>query len=240
MYGICPIPLLAKISNKSCIGSPLFEIITTTIRPKLPIVAEAGLKILADIDYEEAQEQLSEFDVLLIPGQDGEEVAGGGVFPTNIIQGYVELQRQDPFRPRTLFSVCTGALWLARSGALQGVAATSHVDFIDHLRTAVNVASEEFGGPVTDVKVDKLVCNEPGAYLYTTAQELAPHHPHPSMRVITAGGVTYGINGALHLVHTLVSLEAAVAAARTIQYDWITHDGMLLKADMTPQPNLWG
>ncbi|MDT5226201.1 MAG: hypothetical protein QOG19_3608 [Mycobacterium sp.] len=107
--------------------------------------------------------------------------------------------------PRTTFttSVCTGALLLAGAGLLDGLAAATHWRAADEL-------------------------NRLGARY--VPDRVVEHLPQ---RIITAAGVSSGIDMALRLVELLVDREAAQAAQLLIEYD--PHppfdSGALAKAD---------
>ncbi|ORV91939.1 thiamine biosynthesis protein ThiJ [Mycobacterium interjectum] len=107
--------------------------------------------------------------------------------------------------PDTTFttSVCTGALLLAAAGLLDGLTATTHWRAADLL-------------------------NELGArYVPTRVVE------HIPQRLITAAGVSSGIDMALRLVELLVDREAAQASQLLIEYDPQPpfDSGALAKAD---------
>ena len=87
-------------------------------------------------------------------------------------------------------SVCTGSLVLADAGLLDGRPATTHWASIDFLGT--------LGQNVTVKPDDRFV---------------------DSGEVITASGVSAGIDMALHLIARLESKERAVEVRRYIQYD---------------------
>ncbi len=104
---------------------------------------------------------------------------------------------------RLTTSVCTGALLLAAAGLLDGLTATTHWRAADLL-------------------------NELGArYVPTRVVE------HLPQRIITAAGVSSGIDMALRLVELLVDREAAQAAQLLIEYDPQPpfDSGALAKAD---------
>lgn len=87
-------------------------------------------------------------------------------------------------------SVCTGSLVFADSGLLDGLPATTHWESLDHL-----------GALGTDIEVrprDRFVDNG---------------------QMVTAAGVSAGIDMALHLVARLHSVERARDVRRYIQYD---------------------
>lgn len=89
-----------------------------------------------------------------------------------------------------LTSVCTGALVLADAGFLDGRAATTHWADVDHLAAL---------GRNVEVRDDERFV------------DVGP--------VITAAGVSAGIDMALHLVARLASPERARQVRRYIQYD---------------------
>ncbi|WP_156166606.1 DJ-1/PfpI family protein [Mycobacterium haemophilum] len=86
-------------------------------------------------------------------------------------------------------SVCTGALLLAAAGLLEGLTATTHWSAADLL-------------------------NKLGAH-YVPERVVE----HLSQRIITAAGVSSGIDMALRLVELLVDRPAAQAAQLLIEYD---------------------
>ncbi|HVM34534.1 MAG TPA: DJ-1/PfpI family protein [Actinomycetota bacterium] len=87
-------------------------------------------------------------------------------------------------------SVCTGSLVLADAGLLGGRPATSHWASLDRLRDI---------DPTVDVRDDERFVDDGD--------------------VITAAGVSAGIDMALHLVARLGSIECAAQVRRGIQYD---------------------
>lgn len=86
-------------------------------------------------------------------------------------------------------SVCTGALLLAAAGLLSGLTATTHYTAFELL------------GSLGAIPVPQRVVE------------------HPDQRVITAAGVSSGIDMALRLAELLVDSTAAQAAQLSIEYD---------------------
>ena len=86
-------------------------------------------------------------------------------------------------------SVCTGSLVLAAAGLLDGLTATTHWSVLEELRALGAV-------PTSDRVVE-----------------------HLDQRLITAAGVSSGIDMALRLVELLVDDTAAKAAQLMIEYD---------------------
>ena len=86
-------------------------------------------------------------------------------------------------------SVCTGAFQLARAGLLDGVAATTHHDFFDNF-------AKEF----PDIELRR------GLRFVDSG------------RIATAGGLTSGIDLALHVVARYFGVETARATAAYMEY----------------------
>lgn len=82
------------------------------------------------MDYTEAYKRLKEFDILVIPGGNTDEILKTKAEPLGIIRAWSDLQKKDPNKERTLLSICTGSLFLAQQGILSGLPATTHPDFL--------------------------------------------------------------------------------------------------------------
>ncbi|MCV6967553.1 DJ-1/PfpI family protein [Mycobacterium intermedium] len=118
-------------------------------------------------------------------------VVPGGIGTRVLLDDEVLLGWLRSVHPNTRFttSVCTGALLLAAAGLLDGLTATTHWGSADRL-------------------------NELGARY--VAHRVVEHLPQ---RIITAAGVSSGIDMALRLVELLVDRESAQAAQLLIEYD---------------------
>ena len=88
-------------------------------------------------------------------------------------------------------SVCTGALLLARAGSLDGHRATTHWASIDFLQQRYPA--------ITVVRENRFV---------------------DEGKIITAGGISAGIDLALHVVARTAGRELAVLTARRMEYAW--------------------
>jgi putative intracellular protease/amidase len=115
----------------------------------------------------------------------------GGVGTRTLVhdQAVREWVRHAHSSTRFTTSVCTGSLVLAAAGLLDGLSATTHWSCFDLLAA--------YGAlPVSDRVVE-----------------------HVEQRLITAAGVSSGIDMALRLVELLVDSTAAKAAQLMIEYD---------------------
>lgn len=139
------------------------------------------------------------FGVADAPECDVYVVCGGAGWPDasrdEALIGF--LKRQPPDR---LASVCTGALVLAASGALDGRTVT----------TRRNAAGAEPAAPIVRLAdVAKGARTRPAAVVDDT--------------VVTGGGVSLAIDATLYLIGKLYGREAGEEVARLIEYDRAYH-----------------
>lgn len=106
--------------------------------------------------------RLAEFDVLIVPGGPSyEALIKSKAEPLGIIKAFADIQKKNPSRERTLFSVCTGAFFLADAGILAGQCATTHPDRYAKFENACKLAYERDMGERTDVMEERYVVNNP-------------------------------------------------------------------------------
>jgi transcriptional regulator GlxA family with amidase domain len=115
---------------------------------------------------------------------------GKGTRPLMSDERMLSWVREQANRGALMTSVCTGSLVLAAAGLLDGRPATTHWAALDELRAA---------GRDVEVRPDDRFVDDG--------------------RVVTAAGVSAGIDMALHLVERLHSTERAREVRRDIQYD---------------------
>jgi len=118
-----------------------------------------GATFKADIDFNDAIEDLEDWDVLVIPGGGTDPILKANEQPMKLIKAYAELQAKDPSKERTLFSVCTGSLFLAQAGVLEGMAATTHPDYYTRLENMCVEAARKGNLGRTDVMEERYVVN---------------------------------------------------------------------------------
>ncbi|KAI9767099.1 MAG: hypothetical protein M1840_005888 [Geoglossum simile] len=174
--------------------------------------AASNLTVKRDISLDEARDRLSEFEVLIVPGGPLKVIMSlieNGNPELQLIRDFAELSAPSP--GRILFSVCTGALLLGSAGLLEGKKVTTHHIALDLLRTVCKNAAGRAGGGPTEVVHERLV--DGGLLMSGT-------------RIITAGGITSGLDAALYVVALETSKATAESVARRIEYDWHQGDGV--------------
>lgn len=163
-----------------------YEVFTVS-KTKDPIVSQGILKITTDYDIKDAPES----NVLAFFGGN----AHNAYRDADVMQWVKNRENVDLY-----FSVCTGALVLAKAGILDGNTATTFHSALDGL---------EKNYPKVKVRRDvRFVDNG---------------------KVITTAGVSAGIDGALHLVARFQGLEKAKEVAFYMEYDkWKPGEGLIL------------
>ena len=119
------------------------------------MVSDQGVIVSTQISWKEAHERLEEWDVVVVLGGNTSRILKSNENePLPLIKAYAELQEKDPSRERTLLSICTGALFLARQDILLGLAATTHPDFMTTFENECSQAVVRTGDKRTDVHED--------------------------------------------------------------------------------------
>lgn len=119
-----------------------------------------GLTIKADMDYDDANDELEDFDVIIVPGGEGVfDVLKNKSEPLNLLSKYVELHEKSPAKERTVLAIDIGALLLAQQGMLEGLAATTHPDYYVRLETICQDAARRDMSMRTDVMEERYVVN---------------------------------------------------------------------------------
>jgi putative intracellular protease/amidase len=103
----------------------------------------------------------------------------------------VDFVRARTARSEVVLSVCTGAFWLAKAGLLDGLTATTFHSAIDPLQ-----------------------------HMAPLARMVRDRRFADNGRIVTAAGLTSGMDGALHVVDRLLGRDKAREVALTLEYDW--------------------
>jgi putative intracellular protease/amidase len=123
-------------------------------------------------------------------------VPGGGVRAARDSAATLKWVRDTTARAEHTLSVCNGAFILASAGLLDGLSATTTAGLIDRLRSEY---------PKTKVVDDRRYVD--------------------NGRIVTAGGLSSGIDGALHVVAKMLGDGTAQQVALGEEYDWRPNGG---------------
>jgi transcriptional regulator GlxA family with amidase domain len=135
-------------------NSKAFE--CTIAGPEEKVISKQGLSINSQISYKEAHESLDDYDVVVVLGGNSEEILKrqDTEEPMALINAYAKLQQDDNSRERTLFSVCTGSLFLAKLNLLSGLSATTHPNYLTKFEILCSEAAQRNLTERTDVMDD--------------------------------------------------------------------------------------
>jgi transcriptional regulator GlxA family with amidase domain len=115
---------------------------------------------------------------------------GSGTRPLLNKPALLEWLRTKARTAEIVMSVCTGALVLAKAGLLDGLRVTTHHTALDLLRELAPAA---------------------------TVDPSSRFHDHG--KIITAAGISAGLDSSLHVVARLLNPAAAEATARQMEYE---------------------
>jgi putative intracellular protease/amidase len=123
-------------------------------------------------------------------------VPGGHVGPQLENAAVIRWLRERAQGAELVLSVCNGAFFLAKAGLLDGLEATTFAGLIDELKEQA---------PKTKVVTDKRFVD--------------------NGKIITAAGLSAGIDGALHVIERVCGKGVAQVAAVSLEYDWRPDSG---------------
>ena len=148
-----------------------------------PVVSFEGMKIVPDFDFESCPQ----LDVLFVPGGVGldkvlaEDKEEG--FP------YLRFLKRQAANAKLVTSVCTGAIFLAAAGLLDGYKATTHWGYLSVLKLFPKVIVAE-GYPRFVIDANR----------------------------VTGGGISSGLDEGMAIVSLLLGNHAAKRGQLTMQY----------------------
>lgn len=171
-----------------------------------------NVKVGRDISFAELLEngaaKLLEFDILIVPGGPGNKVQAaidsGGDGLLDLLQTFAT-QNPHSGREKWLVSICTGAGFLAARGLLSGKTVTAHWAYLDRVKQLCDEASKKYG--VAETSVVRM--------RWVNAGET-----DSGVKLVTAGGVSCGIDCTLWMVSELAGMELADQVAMAMDYDW--------------------
>ncbi|KAL8386903.1 hypothetical protein RB595_010306 [Gaeumannomyces hyphopodioides] len=178
-----------------------------------------GVQVKRDVALDAALTgKLDEYDVLVVPGGPGPQVRAQAEQDKDpfmsLINKFADLgPRPSASHPRLLLSVCTGALFLGTLGVFNDLHCTTHWAYYEELarlNEAPAVAAASAAGKVLPARFVDAGVNGSG------------------VRVVSAGGVSCGIDAGLHVVKVFAGEAAAKEAAEGLDYAWRKTDGVVL------------
>jgi transcriptional regulator GlxA family with amidase domain len=164
------------------------------------------LLIQPQLSIRELLDTLSTFDVLVVPGgplqviqtvvgqEDGLEL--------EVIKAFFKLGPKEGGGERIMLSVCTGAYLLGAAGVLRGLKVTTHHRALDGLKgvcdkDGIDSKTEVVGGQrFVDAGIVK-----------------------DGLRIVTAGGVSSGLDATLHVVELVKDRDTANYVAGLTEYE---------------------
>ena len=124
----------------------------------------------------------------------------------DLIKAFASLPRKEDGSIRTILSVCTGSLLLAEAGILDGKSATTHPIYYEKLGK-ISAAKGK-----TNVLEERFVVNK--------------IDEEKGLRIVTAGGISCGLDASLWLIGELVGKECLDFVADRVQYAY--REGVVL------------
>lgn len=203
-----PMEVLSHVSHNRNPDQPDRMFIIETIAQTSIIRAANVMTVKADRLLEEALEEITEYDILVVPGGPPSVVqplVERNAPEVDIIRKFAALPSSGSQRTRILFSICTGAFLLGAVGILSGMTVTTHHRAVDVLRVICARFGDKNERPANVVHRRYM----DGGYLKGNA-----------VQVITAGGISSGLDATFHVVRQLSSLEMAAFVSRVMEYDW--------------------
>ncbi len=190
---------------------PVFAIETVGRARDVPIATGSRiLSIHPSIYIAQLLETLPEYHVLVVPG--GPPKVMQRVMETpdgvelDVIKRFAKLPPAADGRERTILSVCTGALLLGAAGLLSGLKVTTHHQALGQLQAICDRKGAESGaGPKTEVV---------GHQRFVDAGVVKD-----GLRIVTAGGVSSGLDAALHVVELVKDRETADLVSKLVEYE---------------------
>jgi len=122
-----------------------------------------------------------------------------------LIKAFASLPKKADGSTRVLLSVCTGSLFLAEAGVLVGLTATTHPRHYGKLRELTD-------GKGTKVLEERFVVNKVDE--------------KKGLKIVTAGGVSAGLDASLWLIGDVAGRESLERAAEAVQHAF--RDGVVI------------
>lgn len=120
--------------------------------------------------------------------------------PLGLIKAFADLPKRQDGSVRTILSVCTGSMILGETGVLDGLGATTHPAHYKQFEELCATKGK------TRVLKERFVVNQVDE--------------GKGLRIITAGGVSCGLDASLWLIKDVAGPESMSKVAEVVQYAW--------------------
>ena len=206
-----PIEILTHVYYNTDPQAPELAFKVHIVAETLTVRVGGALTITADMTFQEAGKRLDEFDILIVPGgpparmmdliaKDSPEIQWIRRFAT-------QMSPDGSKGERLILSVCTGALLLGATAAVGGLTLTTHHLAYDLLRQVCEKAAN--GNNAAQVVGNNSLRR------YVDGGNNAS-----GVRIITAGGITCGLDASLYVAALKVGYKAAEDAAALTEHEW--------------------
>ena len=205
-----PVGVLSDIKYKNgpSLSKPAFKIHHVAAEIRKYSVGAAKTTVIPDTTFAQARQKLwmDPLDILVIPGGPPgvvHRLATGNGPEVHFIRAFIDEPHDTEDKERIALSICDGSLFLAAVGTLSGLCATSH---------HTTLGDMERLDPSIEV-VDSTANGRARRYVDGGLN-------HAGVRMITAGGVTCGLDASLYVAELKVGIEAAEDWAKMNEYEW--------------------
>ncbi|KAF5643194.1 DJ-1 domain protein [Fusarium sp. NRRL 52700] len=199
-----PIEVFSHVSHNKNPDNPDRVYKCRTIGRSHTIRAADSLTVAADLLISEALLDLQQFDILVVPGAPPSIITPlltPESLEMQLVAAFAELPpRISNAEPRILFSVCVGAFFLGAAGVLDGLNATTHHRALGKLEEICRAIEKEPASIVEKRFVDGGLSK------------------NKAVSVVTAGGISSGLDAALHIVGTQTSKDMEQFLRRVMEY----------------------
>jgi transcriptional regulator GlxA family with amidase domain len=175
-----------------------------------------GLTFRQHIGYGQVLAELSEVDLLVVPGANWlttERLSQWDEFPVRkIIKEFAALPSRadaDGRPPRVLLSICSGSFFLAVAGVLANRRVTTHHLIIKELE---ELCAKLYGAGATEVVRKRFV--DVGTL-------------DNGVRVVASGGLTSAFDASLYAIELITNIHEAERVSEVLDYQWIKSEGLV-------------
>lgn len=215
-----PIEVLSHVSQHKDRGNdrPLFKI--TTIAREETVTTSCSAKIKADLLLSTAYPIISSFDILIVPGAAPtliNQLIEHDTPEKDLVRAYA---RTNTSRPRIIFSICTGAFLLGAAGILPGTTVTTHQHALEVLRGICSSNVESGGRSGSGSGNGNGNANKDIPRIVRRRFVDGGHVRGTRVQVVTAGGISSGLDATFYIVCLLAGAETASWIARVMEYGW--------------------